>query len=134
MEIIKIVLDVMSPAQQSIVDLVSILNKIDGVAHVDVTLSELEKNVEDFKVLLEGDIDFDEIRDAIKDFGAVIRNVDNVVSGDKYIPKQDLNQLAASILVLARHLGAESSTAEEIFDEFEKTLNYIRLKNNSQSG
>jgi hypothetical protein len=68
----------MSPAQQSIVDLIQVLSDIENVAEVDVTLSELEKNVEDFKVTLEGyDLSYDRIGEAIKDFGAVIRNVDN---------------------------------------------------------
>jgi hypothetical protein len=35
----------MSPAQQSIVDLVEALSGIEDVAEVDITLSELEKNV-----------------------------------------------------------------------------------------
>lgn len=127
MYIVKIVLDVMSPAQQSIVDLVDSLSKIDGIAEVDVALSELEKNVEDFKVTLEGyNLNYDSIRNAIKEFGAVIRNVDNVISAERYIPKQDSEKLSASILVLASHSDANIHKIDQIHDEFNRTLKYIR--------
>jgi hypothetical protein len=127
LKIVKIVIDVMSPAQQSIVDLVDSLSKIDGIAQVDVALSELEKNVEDFKVTLEGySLNYDSIQDAIKEFGAVIRNVDNVISAEGYVPQQDSEKLSASILVLARHSDANIRKIDQIYDEFDKTLKYIR--------
>jgi hypothetical protein len=117
----------MSPAQQSIVDLVESLSSIKSVARVDITLSELEKNVEDFKVTMEGHgLDFERIRNAIKEFGAVIRNVDNVVSATTFIPKQDNDKLSASMLVLARHSDLKVRNIEQIHDEFNKTLKYIR--------
>jgi hypothetical protein len=127
LKIVKIVLDVMSPAQQSIVKLVEILSKIDGVAKVDITLSELERDVEDFKVTLEGyGLDFEEIRNAVKEFSGVIRNVDNVVSAGEYVPRQDNDKLSASMLVLARHANSKIGKIEQICDEFEKTLRYVR--------
>jgi hypothetical protein len=117
----------MSPAQQSIVDLVQVLSNIENVAEVDVTLSELEKNVEDFKVTLEGyDLSYDRIGEAIKDFGAVIRNVDNVVSAEGYIPKHDSNKLSASMLVLASHIDSDVENIDLIYSEFDKTLHFIR--------
>ena len=117
MKIIKIVLDVMSPAQQSIVDLVEALSGIE-----DITLSELEKNVEDFKVTLEGyDLSYNRIGEAIKDFGAVIRNVDNVVSAEEYIPKHDSDKLSASMLVLASHIDSDVKNIDQIYGEFDKT-------------
>ena len=123
----KIVIDVMSPAQQSIVDLVDSLSKIDGIAQVDVALSELEKNVEDFKVTLEGySLNYDSIQNAIKEFGAVIRNVDNVISAEGYVPRQDSEKLSASILVLASHSDGNISEIDQIHDEFDRTLKYIR--------
>ena len=127
MKIIKIVLDVMSPAQQSIVDLIQVLSDIENIAEVDVTLSELEKNVEDFKVTLEGyGLSYDRIGEAIKDFGAVIRNVDNVVSAEEYIPKHDSDKLSASMLVLASHIDSDVESIDQIYGEFNKTLHFIR--------
>jgi len=124
---VKIILDVMSPAQQSIVDLVESLSTIDGIAKVDIALSELEKNVEDFKVTLEGyNLEYTKIQEAIKEFGAVIRNVDNVISAEDYVPQQDSEKLSASILVLARHSDVSIRKIDQIHDEFDRTLKYIR--------
>lgn len=129
MKIVQLVLDVMSPAQQSIVDLVEILSKINNIAHVDITLSELEKNVEDLKVTLAGHgLDYEEIRGAINEFGGVIRNVDNVISSEQYVPKQDSDTLSASTLVLAYHLDSKNGNFEQICDEFDKTLKYLKSK------
>jgi hypothetical protein len=127
LKIVKIVLDVMSPAQQSIVDLLEILSEIDRVAKVDIALSELEKNVEDFKVTLEGyGLDYGTIREAIKEFGGVIRNVDNVMSEEEYFPRQDHDKLTASMLVLAYHSDANIDKIEQIHDEFDETMKHIR--------
>ena len=127
LKIVKIVLDVMSPAQQSIVDLLGILSEIDRVAKVDITLSELEKNVEDFKVTLEGyGLDYGKIGEAIKEFGGVIRNVDNVMSEEEYFPRQDNDKLSASMLVLAHHSDSNIERIEQIHDEFDETLKHIR--------
>ena len=129
MKIVKIILDVMSPAQQTIVDLVEILNGIEGVAQVEVSLTELEKNVEDLKVTLEGyGLDYEIIRSAIRDFGGVVRNVDNIVSAEEYISKQDSDKLSASMLVLARHSDAKLGEIEQIYDEFDKMLTFVRSK------
>lgn len=127
LKIIKIVLDVMSPAQQSIVDLVDVLSKIKDMAHIDITLSELEKNVEDFKVTLEGyNLEYETIQSAVKEFGAVIRNVDNIVSAEEYIPKQNHDKLSASMLVLARYTNPTVSRITQVYDDFDKTLEYVR--------
>lgn len=129
MKIVKIVLDVMSPAQQSIVDLVEVLSANDNVSRVDITLSELEKNVEDFKVTMDGNgLDFERIRETINEFGAVIRNVDNVISADEFGSKQDTDKLSASILVLARHSDLKVSKIEQIYGEFDKTLRHIKSR------
>lgn len=126
MKIVKIVLDVMSPAQQSIVDLVEVLSTNANVTKVDITLSELEKNVEDFKVSMEGNgLIFEKIQESINDFGAVIRNVDNVISAKELISKQDTNKLSAAMLVLARHSDIKVSKIEQIYNEFDKSLKHV---------
>jgi hypothetical protein len=119
----------MSPAQQSMVDLVGRLNKIEGISQVDITLQELEKNVEDFKVTLDGyDLNYERIREALKDFGAVIRNVDSITSAKQYVPHKDDDKLSASMLVLARHVDSKIGKIDQIHNEFDETLEHIRSK------
>jgi uncharacterized protein len=125
----KLVLDVMSPAQLSMVDLVERLNKIEGISQVDITLQELEKNVEDFKVTLDGyGFDYEKIREALKDFGAVLRNVDSMTSAKQYALHKDDDKLSASILVLAKHVDSKIGKIDQIYSEFDETLKYLRSK------
>jgi hypothetical protein len=128
-KITKIILDVMSPAQQSMVDLIERLNKIEGISNIDVTLQELEKNVEDFKVMLEGHgLNYEKIRDALKDFGAVIRNVDSITSAEEHAPGKGYEKLSASMLVLAKHVDPKIGSIDQIYNEFDETLKRIRSK------
>ena len=129
MKIIRIMLDVMSPAQQSMVDLVEKLTKLDGISQVDITLQELEKNVEDFKVTLDGyGLDYEKIKEVIKDFGAVIRNVDSITSAKHYVPNKSDDKLSASMLVLARHVDSKIGKIDQIYSEFDETLKHIQSK------
>jgi hypothetical protein len=129
LKITRIVLDVMSPAQQSMVDFAERLNKIDGISQVDITLSELETNVVDFKVTLDGyGLDYERIREVIKDFSAVIRNVDSISSAKQRVPHKDDDKLSASILVLARHVDSKVGRIDQIYSEFDEALKHIRAK------
>jgi uncharacterized protein len=129
LKITRIMLDVMSPAQQSMVDLAEKLGKIDGISQVDITLQELEKNVEDFKVTLEGyGLDVEKIREVIKDFGAVIRNVDSITSAKHYVLNRSDDKLSASMLVLARHADSKIGKVDQIFSEFDETLKHIHSR------
>ena len=119
----------MSPAQQSIVNLVEILNKIKGVSKVNITLSELEKNVEDIKITLDGDdLSYEDINNDLKDFGAVIRNVDGITSEEEDIQHQENDKLSASMLVLARHIDSKIGKIDQIYDEFDGALKHIQSK------
>jgi len=123
----------MSPAHQSMVDLAERLNKIGGISQVDITLQELEKNVEDFKVTLDGyGLDYERIREVIKDFGAVIRNVDSLTSARQHNPHRDDDKLSASMLVLARHVDSKISKIDQIYSEFDETLKHVRSKKYNQ--
>ncbi len=111
------------------VDLVERLNKIEGISQVDITLQELEKNVEDFKVTLDGySLDYEKIREALKDFGAVIRNVDSMTSAKEHDSHQDDDKFLASMLVLARHVDSKVGKIDQIHSEFDETLRYVRSK------
>jgi hypothetical protein len=128
LKITRIVLDVMSPAQLSMVDLAKELEKIEGVLQIDINLSELEKNVEDFRVTLDGfGLNYEKIKDTIKDFGAVIRNIDSMTM-KQYVQHPDNDGLSASMLVLAKHVNPKTDGFNQIYREFNETLRYIRSR------
>jgi hypothetical protein len=117
----------MSPAQQSMVDLAETLYKIDGIFQVDITLSELEKSVEDFKLTIDGfGLDYEEIRGDINDFGAVIRNIESMTSRQVLSTEDD--KLSASMLVLARHVDSNVEDIKQISDEFNDALKLMRAR------
>ena len=111
------------------VDLAAKLAEIVGISQIDITLSELEKNVEDFKVTLDGyGLDYERIRAVIKDFGAVIRNVDSMTSAKQQVPHDGDDKLSASMLVLARHVDSKVGKIDQIYGEFDETLKHVRSK------
>jgi hypothetical protein len=129
LKITKIVLDVMTPAQQPIIGLVEKLNRLDGISQVDVAVQELEKNVEDLKVTLDGyGLNYERITEVIKDFGAVIRNVDCITSAKEHSQRRDDGSLSASMLVLAKHVDSKTSQMSQIHSEFDETLKHVRSK------
>jgi hypothetical protein len=129
LKVARIVLDVMSPSSQSIVDLVEKLNRIEGVSQVDITVQELEKNVEDLKVTLEGyGLNYERIKEIIKDFGAVVRNLDCITSAKEHRTRKDDGNLSASMLVLAKHLDSKTGQMSQILDEYDEALKHVRSK------
>ncbi len=111
------------------VDLLDKLNRLEGISQVDITLQELEKNVEDLKVTIDGyGLDYDKIREVLKDFGAVIRNVDSITSAKHYVPPKDDDRLSASLLVLAKHVDPKVGKIDEIHNEFEEAIRHIRSR------
>jgi len=110
------------------VDLAKKLAKIDGVLQIDINLSELEKNVEDFRVTLDGfGLSYEKIRDIIKDFGAVIRNIDSMTLR-QYVQHTDNDTLSASMLVLAKHVDPKTDSFDQISHEFNEALTFIRSR------
>lgn len=110
------------------VDLAEKLYKIEGISQIDITLSELERNVEDFKITIDGfGFDYEKVRTVIKDFGAVIRNIDSMTSR-QHAPHGSDDRISASMLVLSKHIDSKVSKIEEIYDEFDEALKHVRFR------
>ena len=85
-DIKRLVLDVLKPHNPSIIDISQKLADLKGISGVNCTLDEVDQETESIKITIEGHaIDFDAVKGAITDFGAVIHSVDNVVSGKKLV-------------------------------------------------
>lgn len=82
----RIVLDVDSPSEVELVKFAHELGKVSGVDAVYVKVEETDVGVLGLKVVIEGSMDFDEVKRAIEKLGAVIRSIDEVSVG-KYILK-----------------------------------------------
>jgi len=82
----RLVLDVLKPHEPSNVLLALKLSEVDGVDGVNVSLAEIDQSTETLKITVVGnDLDFEEIKAAIENLGAVIHSVDEIVAGKKIV-------------------------------------------------
>jgi len=82
----RLVLDVLKPHNPGIIELAEELSRIPEVSGVNVSLSEVDQETDTVKIVIEGTaIDYDEVRNVLEAFDAVIHSVDNVVSGQRIV-------------------------------------------------
>ena len=82
----KLVLDVLKPAEPSIVDMAKRLSEMDGIEGVEISVREIDRRVETVKITIEGDnLNFDKINSALDRYGATIHGIDKVAGGKKLI-------------------------------------------------
>lgn len=77
----RLVLDVLKPHSPTLPEFATKLSSMPGVAGVNVTLIEIDKDTETLKVTVEGKLDYSTIRSAIEEWGGVVHSVDEVVTG-----------------------------------------------------
>lgn len=77
-----LVLDVLKPHKPSIIFIASALSDLAGVEGTDITVLEVEKEVENVKITLKGeDMDIRAITEVIESNSATIHSIDKVSSG-----------------------------------------------------
>jgi len=82
----RIVLDTLKPMEPNIIEMAKKLSVVDGVSAVNISLVEIDLKVENAKITIEGeDINFEDVESLIKDMGASIHSIDEVVAGKEII-------------------------------------------------
>jgi hypothetical protein len=80
--LIRIVLDILKPHEPTLPQFATFLSELSGVEGVNVTLMEIDKETENIKVTMQGtDLDYQEITQAIEQYGGSIHSIDEVVAG-----------------------------------------------------
>ncbi len=80
--LIRIVLDILKPHEPTLPHFATYLSKLSGVEGVNVTLMEIDKETENIKVTMQGsDLNYQEITQAIEEYGGSIHSIDEVVAG-----------------------------------------------------
>lgn len=82
----RIVLDVDAPSELEIIKLASELGRLTGVDAVYIKVEETDVGVLGLKVIMEGSLNFNDVKRVIEVNGAVIRSIDEVSVGE-YILK-----------------------------------------------
>ena len=92
-EIRKIVLDVLKPHNPGITPLAKRLANINGIEGVNISVYEMDKEVENVKITIEGRLlETKRIREVISDAGGSIHSTDEVVVGKKMVEEGETLQ------------------------------------------
>ena len=76
----KLTLDILLPKELHIIELSSAIASDDGVDEVKTTVVEVDAKTETVKMEVYGsEIDYDRIFDIIREYGAVLRSIDEVI-------------------------------------------------------
>jgi hypothetical protein len=89
----RLVLDVLKPHEPSIIEFASTVEKLAGVEGVNASLVEIDEEVQNIKLTIEGEgIDDEEVKKEIEDLGGSIHSVDEIVCGNKMVEKTQTPQ------------------------------------------
>jgi hypothetical protein len=89
----RLVLDVLKPHEPSNIVLARRLSEIENIDGVNLSLYEIDQNTENVKITIVGnDMDFEIIRRAIEDLGAVIHSIDEIVAGKRIVETVETEQ------------------------------------------
>ncbi|MFB6179232.1 MAG: DUF211 domain-containing protein [Halorientalis sp.] len=82
----RLVFDVLKPHEPAIPSLANAVADCPGVDGVNVSLVEIDREVENVSVTIEGTgIDYGAVRETIDEFGASIHSIDEYACGDRLI-------------------------------------------------
>ena len=86
----KMMLDVLKPLEPSILELSKNIASLEGVDSVSIDLLEIDKKVENVKILITGhSLDYNEINTVIEGTGATIHSIDNVHTVNGSFPSDE---------------------------------------------
>lgn len=82
----RLVLDIMKPHDPDVVVTTQRLSEIEGIEGVTMKLVEMDEQVVETRVAIEGqDLDLERIQDVVENLGGSIHSVDEVSCGQKII-------------------------------------------------
>ncbi|MGQ9554075.1 MAG: DUF211 domain-containing protein [Anaerolineae bacterium] len=82
----RLVLDTLKPHVPNIIELAVQLSDLPGVEAVNISIYEMDLHVENAKITIEGSaINFQQVMQQIRDNGATIHSIDEVVAGRSII-------------------------------------------------
>lgn len=83
----RLVLDVLKPHQPSVIELTEKLSDVEGVEGVNSSLIEVDEEVKNVKITIEGSFKEKPVRDVVDNHAASIHSIDEVAVGDKLVDK-----------------------------------------------
>jgi hypothetical protein len=82
----RLVLDTLKPLEPTIIELAQQISELPGVDSVNISIYEIDRKVENAKITIEGsDINFETVRDLVREMGGSIHSIDEAVAGKSII-------------------------------------------------
>ena len=92
-QIRRLVLDVMKPFEPNIIMYANALTELPSVESVNIVVIELDREVENIKITLEGSrLDYESIQLEISNLAGAIHSIDMVAAGQDMIESQNTPQ------------------------------------------
>ena len=89
----RLVLDLLKPHDPTTVEFARHVAAVDGVTGVNAMVIEVDADVENLKLTVEGDdVDFDGVEAAISALGGSLHSVDEVACGDHLVEESETPQ------------------------------------------
>ena len=89
----QLVIDVLKPHQPTMLSVAQRVAELDGVGGVNAILVEMDEEVRNIKVTIEGeDIDFEAVTETIEDTGGQVHSVDQVACGEYIVDEMPTPQ------------------------------------------
>jgi len=87
------VLDLLKPHDPDLVAFAAAAAARDGVSGVNVVLVEIDRDVQNVKMTLEGDsIPVDAVRETVEDLGGTVHSIDEVICGESMVEESPTPQ------------------------------------------
>lgn len=92
-QIRQLVIDLLKPHDPPTLEFARELADIDGVDGVNAVLVEIDEDVENIKLTIEGDdVDFENIESTLERLGGTIHSVDQVACGNRLVEESETPQ------------------------------------------
>lgn len=89
----RIVLDVLKPHEPTILEFAQRATGSDGVEGVNAILVEIDEEVQNIKLTVEGDdIDYEQLKTTIEDLGGSVHSIDEIVCGEYVVEESKTPQ------------------------------------------
>ncbi len=86
----RLVLDVLKPHQPGIHELAAQICSIDGVEGINITLMEVDADTESVTITIEGELQFEEIKNKLEEWNCSVHSIDQVIAGEKIVEYRKL--------------------------------------------
>ena len=89
----RLVLDLLKPHRPTSIEFARRISDLDGVTGVNAVLVEVDEEVQNLKLTVEGEaVDFEAVEETIDELGGSVHSIDQVACGDHLIEESETPQ------------------------------------------